>query len=214
MAIPALADVLEDFGRRRPSMPNVLPFAFEDLSKAPDITPQSLATGPDLDDLIRVEVEKAEHALTERLVAEREAALADEQQRHAVEIEAIERRFGELLGSTLASEMATLRSAVTTLVTSITARILGPVLTADMHARSIAKLAETVKTALEDVEGAQVRVSGSPALFEAFRRAAGDAAAHFDFTESSSPDLTVRIDDRLVETRFAEWSATMEEILS
>lgn len=214
MAIPALADVLEDFGCRRSAAPDILPFTFGNVPEAPDITPEPTATGPDLDELIRAEVEKAEHVLSERLAAERDVALADERQRHAAEIEALERRFGELLGSTLASEMAAMQSAVTTLVTGVTARILGPVLTADMHARSIAQLAETVKAALQDAEGTRVRVSGSPVLFEALQRAAGDKAAHFDFTESSSLDLTVRIDDRLFETRFAEWSATMEETLS
>lgn len=214
MATLALADVLEDFGCRRSAVPDALPFTFRDVPEVPDITPEPAATGPDLDELIRIEVEKAEQALSERLAAEREAALADERQRHAADIEALERRFGELMGSALASEMEAMRSAVTTLVTGVTARILGPVLTADMHARSIAQLAETVKAALEDTEATRVRVGGSPVLFEALQRAAGDTATHFDFTESSSPDLIVRIDDRLFETRFAEWSATMEKILS
>lgn len=214
MATPALADVLEDFGCRRSKTPEVLPFTFGDVPEAPEIAPEPLATGPDLDELIRIEVEKAEHVLSERLVAESEAALADERQRHAAALEALERRFGELLGSALASEMATMQSTVTALVTGVTARILGPVLTADMHARSIAQLAETVKTALEEAEGTRVRISGSPALFEAFQHAAGDKAAHFEFAESSSPDLTVRIDDRLFETRISEWSAIMEETLS
>lgn len=214
MAIPALADVLEDFGCRRSTTPDVLPFDFGDVPEAREIAPEPLPTGPDLDELIRIEVEKAERALSERLVAEGEAALAEERQRHAAAIEALEGRFGELLGSALASEMATMQSAVTALVTGVTARILGPVLTADMHARSIAQLADTVKAALEDAEGTRVRVTGSPALFEALQRAAGDKAAHFEFTESSSPDLTIRIDDQLFETRFSEWSATMEETLS
>jgi len=214
MAVPALADVLVDFGCRRSSMPDLPHFAFGDVPDVQDVAPEPRPAEPDLDELIRVEVEKAELALTERLTAEREAALADERERHAAEIEAIEQRFGELLGSTLSREIEAMRSAVTTLVTGATARILGPVLTAEMHARSIAQLAETVKAALEDAEGARVRVSGSTALLEALQRAVGDQATHFDFVESSSPDLTVRIDDRLIETRFAEWSATMEEILS
>jgi hypothetical protein len=217
MAVLALADVLEDFGCRRTVAPEVLSFAFSDPADAPDapeIASAQQATGPDMDELIRIEVEGAERALSERLAAEHEAALADERRRHADEIEAIERRFGDLLGTKLAHEMAAMQSAVTTLVTGITARILGPVLTADMHARSIAQLAETVTAALEDAEGTRVRISGSPVLFDALQRAAGDKAAHFDFTESSSPDLTVRVDDRLFETRFSEWSATMEETLS
>lgn len=217
MAALALADVLEDFGCRRsmaPEMPAVLPFTFSDIPEAPSIAPEPMPAGPDIDMLVAMAVERAERELSERLNAEHEAALTEERQRHALELEALERRFGDMMGTALSHEMAAMQSAILALVSGVTARILGPVLSADMHARSMARLAETVKAALEDKEATRVRVSGSPALYEALQQAAGDKAAHFDFVESPSPDLTVRIDDQLFETRFSEWSAAMKESLS
>lgn len=210
----ALADVLEDFGCRRLTTPDVPPLAFGDVPEELEIVASPLPELPDVDALIRLAVEQAERELADRLTAEHEAALVAERERHASEIQTIEQRYGELLGSALAGEMTAMRATITAAVTSATARILGPVLSADMHARSMAQLAETLKTALEDVEATRVRVTGPAVLYEALCQAAGETAQHFEFAESDATDLTVRIDDRLFETRFAEWSAAMEEILS
>lgn len=215
MPAPALADVLEDFGYRRPAAPEILPFAFADAPAAPEMALEPAAAGPDLDALIRAEVERAEHELAERLAAEHEAAIAAERERHAAEIDALNRQFGETIGTAVAGEMARMQETVTALITSVTARILGPVLTADVHARSVAALAVAVSEAMQDDESIRVRVAGSPALFEALRAAVGDKVAHsFEFTESPTTDLMVRVDDRLFETRLSEWSAAMEETLS
>jgi len=211
---PALADVLEDFGYRRPVAPEILPFAFTNAPGGPDIASDQAAAGPDLDELIRTEVDKAERELAERLTAEHGAALAEERERHAAELEALNRQLGETIGTAVVSEMAAMQEAVTALVTSVTARILGPVLTADVHARSVAALAAMVREAMEDAESMRVKITGSPALYEALCGVVGDKVAYFDFTESPAMDLTVRIDDRLFETRLSEWSAAMEETLS
>jgi hypothetical protein len=48
-------------------------------------------------------------------------------------------------------------------------------------------------------------------MYEALCAALGETAERFDFSESASPDLSVRIDDSLLETRISEWSAAMEE---
>lgn len=218
MRAPALADVLEDFGYRRPMAPDIVPFAFADTSVLPDnpfVAEEPAASGPDVDELIRTEVERVERELTERLSAEHEAALAAERERHAAEMEALERQFGEVMGTSVVDEMAAMRETVTTLVTAVTARILGPVLTADIQRRAVDTLAATVRAAIEDDESIRVKVSGSPALYEGLRAAIGEDIAHFfDFSESPATDLTVRIDERVFETRLSEWSAAMEESLS
>ncbi len=218
MAAPALADVLEDFGHRRPMAPDVVAFDFADmpaLSDAAFHTDDPAASGPDVEELIRIEVEKAERELTERLAAEHEAALIAERERHAADIEALERQFGEAMGTTVATEMTALRETVTTLVSAVTARILGPILTADVQRRAVDALAAAVRAAMQDDESIRVKVSGSPALYEGLRDAVGEETAHFfDFSESPAADLTVRIDERVFETRLSEWSTAMEESLS
>ncbi|BCH23146.1 hypothetical protein MesoLjLc_28850 [Mesorhizobium sp. L-8-10] len=218
MRAPALADVLEDFGYRRPVAPDVVPFAFADTSLlpgAPFIADEPAASEPDIDELMRIEAERVERELTERLRAEYEATLAAERERHAAETEALERQFGEAMGAAVADEMTRMRETLTALVTAVTARILGPVLTADLQRRAVDTLAATVRAALEDDESIRVKVSGSPALYEGLRAAVGDDIAHFfDFSESPAADLTVRIDERVFETRLSEWSAAMEESLT
>jgi len=100
---------------------------------------------------------------------------------------------------------------VTGLVTTVVSRILGPLLTEDITRRSVTSLAEALKSALADAEGVRVRITGSPALYEALCAAAGDKVDLFDFTEGASMDLSVRIDESLFETRVSEWSAAMEK---
>lgn len=218
MPAPALADVLEDFGYRRPAASDIVPFDLADTPPSLDgafLADEPAASGPDVEELIRTEVERVERELAERLSAEHEAALAAEREHHAAEIEALERRFGEIMGTTVASEMTTMRETVTTLVTTVTARILGPVLTADVQRRAIEALAAAIRAAMDDDEIIRVKVSGSPALYEGLRDAVGEETAHvFDFSEIPAADLTVRIDERVFETRLSEWSTAMEESLS
>ena len=68
--------------------------------------------------------------------------------------------------------------------------------------------------AIDDAESTRVRISGSLAMYEALCRAVPDKVDRFDFTESASVDLSVRIDSRLFETRISEWSASLEEAMA
>jgi len=51
-------------------------------------------------------------------------------------------------------------------------------------------------------------------MFEALAAALGDRAAGLEFTEAPGFDLAVNLDDRILETRLAEWSAVLGEALS
>jgi hypothetical protein len=212
MGALALADVLVVFGSRDASPGDFAAFpigvvpeiAFPDGSALPEADPR---------DIVRDAVEEAKAELTARLTEEHAAAMEEERGRHASELDALNRQFGEVLGAALTAEMSSVEENVTGIVTAVAARILGPLLTASLQARMVASLAAAIGDAMADAENIRVKVSGSPALYEALCAAAGDKAAFFDFTESATTDLTVRIDDKLIETRLSEWSAAMEEVL-
>lgn len=214
MSVPALADFLEDFGSRDARAPQLVPFAFPEAEAADDYPaielPQPMPVADDLEERIREAVERAEADLTERLTAEYEAMLEAERERHAGEIDTLVREAGETLAGRISTEFVAAQETVTGLVTTVVSRILGPLLTEDIARRSVAALAEALQAALSDAEGVRVRITGSPALYEALCAAAGERVDLFDFTESASMDLSVRIDESLFETRISEWSTAME----
>lgn len=217
MSVRALADLLEDFGSRHASAPEVVPFVFPEAAN--DINfpsfpqPQPGLSTEEVEERIHEAVASAQEDLTARLTEQYEAMLAAERERHAEEIETLGREAGSALAAQVSAEFATVQETVTGLVTLVVSRILGPVLAEDVARRSVDALAEALNAALGDAEGMRVRITGSPVLYEALCEAAGDKVEFFDFTESASMDLSVRIDESLFETRIAEWSSAMEKAL-
>ena len=61
---------------------------------------------------------------------------------------------------------------------------------------------------------ARIGVRGPLSLFEPLKAALGSRAANLDFAEAPGFDLTVSIDETVFETRIAEWSASLSEVLS
>lgn len=214
MSMPALADFLEDFGASRAPVTEIPPFAFPAEDSGADFPPIDIETPvpveDDFEDRMREAVDRAEAELTERLTAQYEAVLEAERERHAGEIETLVREAGEKLAERISAEFAAAQETVTGLVTTVVSRILGPLLTDDIARRSVAALADALQAALSDGDGVRVRITGSPALYEALCAASGDKVDLFDFTESASMDLCVRIDESLFETRISEWSTAME----
>src|SRR5438445_818949 len=82
---------------------------------------------------------------------------------------------------------------------------------ADAEAALQARLAAAHEAALE---AERIGVRGPLSLFEPLKAALGDRAANLDFTEAPGFDLTVTIDETVFETRIAEWSASLSEVLT
>lgn len=217
MPVPALADLLEDFGSRYAPAAEAVPFVFpetaSDISFPSFPPPEPGLSAEDVEERIREAVASAEEDLTARLTDQYEAMLAAERERHAEEMEALTREAGGTLAAQVSAEFAGVQETVTGLVTLVVSRILAPILSEDVTRRSVGALAEALTAALGDAESVRVRITGSPALYEALCEAAGDKVEFFDFTESASMDLSVRIDESLFETRISEWSTAMEKAL-
>ncbi|TIR88239.1 MAG: hypothetical protein E5X08_32115, partial [Mesorhizobium sp.] len=103
---------------------------------------------------------------------------------------------------------------VAELTAATVARIIGGVVSDDLQERSIEALARTVSAAIADSEAVRIGVRGPLSLFEPLKASLGDRAANLDFTEAAGFDLTVTIDETVFETRIAEWSASLSEVLS
>jgi hypothetical protein len=96
----------------------------------------------------------------------------------------------------------------------VASRILGAVVSEDLRDRAIARLAGLIREALRDGEAVRIRVHGNLPLFEALKQQLPGHAGQFDFMESPDFDLSVTIDESIYETRLAEWSAALAEILA
>lgn len=212
----SLADVLTDFGK--PDLAAPLPAAGLDFDfpqqpfEMPEPEPEP-EPGPDVEAMIAEAVAAAEAALAARLEAEASEALAAERERHAEEIASLQASLGEHAGEALLARIAELEERLVDLTASVTARILGPVLSADLQKRAIADLGRVIREALREPGAVRIRVRGPMSLVEALRQALGEAAARVEFAEADGLDLTVAVEDSLFETRLAEWSASISEVL-
>ncbi|MCV0381270.1 hypothetical protein [Nitratireductor sp.] len=216
---PALSlfDVLPDFGAPTPPPSpgdHAADHGFNPLSQ-PDEQPVAAAEPvrplqTQTDELIAA----AQIALAERLSREHAEAMEQERQRHADEMDALRAQLGEAAGQTITQHFTVLENQLVELATQATARMLGSVLTEDLQKRSIAELERVVRSAIDDREALRIRVSGSPALWEALKAGLGEKASHVDFAEAPGFDISVTIDEELFETRLTEWSETLAGLIS
>ena len=202
----ALVDFLQDFGARpalvlRPEPVDPEPFRAS--------IPQ-----PDIGAIVAAAVEQAESMLAEKLRAEHAEAMETERQAHAAEIDALLHRFGETAGEQIAAGLAVAEARVGDLATAAAARMLGSVLSDELQARSIASRAQSIREAVQDAETVRIEIRGPQSLFESLRTKLPDRVDGLHFVEAPGFDLTVRIDGNLFETRLAEWSAVLSDILS
>ncbi|MBZ9964509.1 hypothetical protein [Mesorhizobium sp. BR1-1-2] len=202
----ALFDLLPDFGARpqRVSQPKA----------AAEHEPEAAAPQADIGTLIAEAVAQAEAALGERLAAAHEAAMDAERRANAEEAKAFLESFGGDVGEAVSLRIDAMEARVTDLVAATVARIIGGIVSDDLQRRSLEALAGAVREAVGDGEAVRIVVRGPLSLFEALKASLGARAANLDFIEAPGFDLTVSIDEAVFETRMAEWSATLSEVLA
>lgn len=208
MASAALFDLLPDFGSRTPQA--------SQAPTAPEAERKPAASAPkaDIGALIAEAVADAEAALEGRLAAAHQAALEAERQAGEDAAKVFLESFGGDLGAAVATRIDAMEARVGELAGATVARIIGGIVSDDLQKRSLAALAQTIGAAIADSEAVRIVVRGPLSLFEPLKAALGSRAANLDFTEAPGFDLTVTIDETVFETRIAEWSASLSEVLS
>jgi len=201
MARLALADALPDFGV---SMPRIRPAE----SKAADKDPEEK-----LRETVAEAVAKAEAALAERLALEHEAKLAAERAQHAEEMQEALARFGDEAGAAVKACFEALEQKVVSVTSGLAARILGAALSEDLQKQAVAEFERILRAILKEDGAVRVHVRGNALLWSALKAQLGDLAARVDFTEAPGFDIAAEIDESLFETRLAEWSVVLSEVL-
>jgi hypothetical protein len=169
---------------------------------------------PDIDAIVAEAVAAAELALAARLTAEHEAVMAEERDRHAAAVAELQERLAVTASAKIAEHLVQMEDRVVELTTSLTARLLGTVLSEDLTKRSVERLAEIIRETVRDDDAVRITVRGAPSLFAALRAALPERSVQFDFTELQGFDLSVAIDDSAFETRLSQWSSALSEVLS
>jgi hypothetical protein len=209
MAALALENLLPDFGK--------MPVRAGDHATDPASLAALVSSRGEpaiTQEMLETEVARAEAALRERLIAEHEAALGEERQRHEDRLAELNALLGGQAAEIISGRLDELHETVAGLVTSTVARILAVHLTAEIQKRMVERLGEAIRNAIRDPAAIRVRVRGPLSLYEALAASAGDLAQCFDYTEAPGLDLVASIDDSLFETRLADWSAALAEIVS
>jgi len=209
MPAAALADYLTDFAP--PRARTAQPYS-PVLAAVPDIVPEP--SQPDIDSIVAEAVGRAEADLSARLEALHEARLQAEREAHEAELNELRGKFGAEFGARIASTLAGLEQETVRIATSATARILGQIMSDALCERAVADLANTIHAAIGDADTIRVRVRGPQSLFMPLTVAMGAQARHLEFVETQAADLTVSIDETLFETRLAEWSKFLTEIIT
>ncbi|MBZ9775917.1 hypothetical protein [Mesorhizobium sp. CO1-1-8] len=208
MPSAALFDLLPDFATRaqRAGQPRA--------AVDPEHKPETRAPQADIGTLIAEAVAQAEAALEVRLSAAHDAALEAERQANAEEARIFLESLGDDVGKAVSLRIDAMEARVTGLVAATVARIIGGIVSDDLQKRSIDALAGAVREAVGDAEAVRIVVRGPLSMFETLKASLGPRAANLDFVEAPGFDLTVAIDEAVFETRMAEWSTTLSEVLA
>ncbi|WP_442582372.1 hypothetical protein ACSBOB_10670 [Mesorhizobium sp. ASY16-5R] len=205
MAALRLIDALPDFGT---------PLRTDMRAVASPATVAPPPSPVDVGEIVRAEVERAEQSVMMRLTVEHEAALLAEQQRHQESAEALVRKLGEETGGAITTRFAELERSVGEHVSEVVARLLGGVLSDNLRQRSLQSLARSIEAAIRDTESLRIDVRGPQSLFAGLSAVLPERAANLHHVEAEGFDLSVTLDGTVFETRLAEWSAVLSEILA
>lgn len=181
------------------------------------VEPAPFADGPpaiDVDKLIAMAVAKAEDALEARLTAAFNEQLETERHAAAEQAKALVDGLGDDVGKAIAQRTEQLEHRLHDLMGDTVARIVGGMLSDELQKRSLVALEKVIRDTLADSESVRISVRGPLSLYEPLKAALGKRAASLDFTEASALDLTLVVNDTVVETRMSEWSTALSEVLS
>ncbi|WP_028032497.1 hypothetical protein [Chelativorans sp. J32] len=202
----ALADLLPDFGAGNAPQGHSINGS---TRNEPEHTPAET-----IEERVAREVAQAQVVLSEKLAREREQALAAERERHAAEMQETIARLADQAAATIATRFHEAEQEIVSLTSALAARVLGLTLTEDIRKRAVEDLARVISEALSDREAVRIRVRGPELLREALKEKLGERSRQVDFSEGPDFDLSAEIEESLFETRIAEWSEALAEVLS
>jgi len=162
----------------------------------------------------RIAAVRTETRIAASLQERHEAELEKMAQTHRAEIEGLSQDFASTMGATIATRLQELEDRVVGLTATSAARLLSGVLSDELGRRSVERMVKVMRTALEDRDAVKITIRGPASLYEPLRHAMGAASERMRFIEAPGADLSVSIDETVYETRLAEWSGALSEVIA
>ncbi|MCO6392894.1 hypothetical protein GTW25_17860 [Aliihoeflea aestuarii] len=206
----SLAEALPDFG------PAVAVFAARTPPRTQQASePRGSLTG-DVEWQVRLDnaVADTEARMTASLQEKHEIDLERLAQAHRLELETVSQDFAATMGAAISARFQELEDRVTLVTTAAAARLISGVLSDDLRKRSIERMETVLRAAIEDRETVRITVRGPASLYEPLRKAMGDHAERMRFVDAPNADLSVSVDETVYETRLAEWSGALAEVIA
>lgn len=210
MRTQTLSDALLDFGAaalapRPDKLPRPMP--------APE--PRGSATS-DAEWQARLDrvVADTEARVAASLKERHEAEIEKLAEAHRAEVQTLMQDFASTMGATMSTRLKELEDRVVELTATSAARLLSGVLSDDLGRKSVQRMVKVIRSALEDSDALEIVVRGPVSLYEPLRAAMGASSERMRFVEAPGADLSVSIDETVYETRLAEWSGALSEVIA
>jgi hypothetical protein len=133
---------------------------------------------------------------------------------HRKELASAREAWTQLESGRLAEQLAKGLQELEARLADTTARILKPFLTAELHRRAIADLAESLTALRAQEKAAGIAVSGTADLLEALRARLEGKLDNVIYHASQACDVRVTVGQTVLETRVGAWMARIEEALT
>lgn len=210
MRTQALSDALPDFGAA-----SLAPRAPRPARPQPAAEPRGSATS-DAEWQARLDraVADTEARIAASLTERHEAELERLAETHRAEMEGLSQDFASTMGATIAARLQELEDRVVDLTATSAARLLSGVLSEDLGRKSVDRMVKVMRSALQDSDAVKIVVRGPASLYEPLRAAMGTSSERMRFVEAPGADLSVSIDETVYETRLAEWSGALSEVIA
>lgn len=91
---------------------------------------------------------------------------------------------------------------------------LAPVLMEAVRRRAVDELAATVRSLFEDQGGCLFTIAGPADLLEALKSRLDGQATSIEYRIAATPDITVKMNETVIETQIGAWAARLDSTLS
>jgi hypothetical protein len=188
------------------------------LDPARDIAPLSRLQPPsqeeerevvDMAAMLRAAEERGREEGRARAKRDFDAALAAERAQHQESIVRERAKWADEEAARLASGMDEAFRSIDKALTDGVARILAPFLADALRDQALHELTATLAAVLADRRAATIRIAGPEDLISLLSERLSAVSASVEYVVSDQADVSVMLDDTLIETQLSAWTARL-----
>lgn len=213
-----LSRYLKDFSAPKVELSMMPPKYFPDLdtdySDSDRPAPRAAAPQIDIDAERRQAFEQGRAEAAAELAFEHGNQIADLQEAHAAEIEALTRRLEDEAANRTVARFQEMTDELAVSLGDQAARVLAPVMEEALVQRAVADMAQMIRQGIVAGEGCAITIKGPLPLFEALKSCLGEDMPVFRHVETNDIDLAIEMDEAILVTRMAAWADTVRKVLA